>query len=143
MAIGKVSVVYQKDVETLTYDWGRIWMLCTKKEQGSKGMSFGIVDSKPGGSHELHSHAKEAEIIYVVSGTGKLLIKGKVPQRVKPGAMIYVPAGVAHATVNVGKGLLRVIIVYSPVGPEVALRNMEGCKVVPSARRKATGSRVR
>ena len=125
-----VTVTYPEDVETLRYDWGTIQMLCTKQRQGSKSMSFGIVDSKPGGSHALHCHAKETEIIYVVSGKAKLLLENQLPQKLKPGAMIYVPAGAMHATVNIGQGLLRVIIVYSPAGPENMLRQMEGCRVV-------------
>lgn len=130
----EISVVYPKDVETLRYDWGTIRMLSTPTLHGSNSMSFGIVDSKPGGSHELHNHTNESEIIYVVSGQAKLLTENKRPQKLKAGAMLYVPPGARHSTVNIGKGNLRVIIVYSPAGPEVGLRTMHGCRVIPASR---------
>lgn len=126
-----VSVVSPRDVETLAYDWGTIRMLSTPKLHGSRAMSFGIVDSKPGGSHELHNHADSEEIIYIVSGRAKLLLKDQPPCMLKPGDLIHVPAGHYHSTVNVGKGKLQVIIVYSPAGPEIGLRKMHGCRVIP------------
>lgn len=139
----QISVVYPKDVETLRYDWGTIRMLSTPTLHGSNRMSFGIVDSKPGGSHELHNHTDEEEIIYVVSGQAKLLTENKPPQKLKTGAMLYVPPGAKHSTVNIGKGNLRVIIVYSPAGPEVGLRQMQGCRVVPTTRSANTKRKSR
>jgi oxalate decarboxylase/phosphoglucose isomerase-like protein (cupin superfamily) len=49
--------------------------------------------------------------------------------KVGPGASIYIPADVYHSTVNMGGTPMRLIVVYSPAGPERLLREIPGCKV--------------
>ena len=60
------------------------------------------VDFDPGYSAPLHTHPGE-EIIYVLEGTLEYEIGGKVT-RVKPGDVLFVPAGVPHTAKNVGSG---------------------------------------
>ena len=60
------------------------------------------VDFDPGYAAPLHTHPGE-EIIYVLEGTLEYEIGGKVT-RVKPGDVLFVPAGVPHTAKNVGSG---------------------------------------
>ena len=50
---------------------------------------------------------------------------------VRPGASIYIPADIYHSTLNTGWEPLRLLIVYSPAGPERLLRDLPGCRVLP------------
>ena len=54
--------------------------------------------------------------------------------KVGPGSSIYIPADVFHSTVNTGKEPMRLIVVYSPAGPERLLRELPGANVIPAAR---------
>jgi len=131
-ASGKARVVYPEDVEQLSFPWGRIIMLLSEQSPCSRAFSFGVVESTPGGSHELHAHDREEEIIYVVEGDAQLLSQDQSPRPLRQGALVHLPPGVAHATVNVGTGILRLIIVYAPAGPERALASLPGCTILPA-----------
>jgi quercetin dioxygenase-like cupin family protein len=61
------------------------------------------VDFDPGYVSPRHTHPGE-EIIYVLEGTLEYEIAGKPPARVKPGDVLFVPAGTVHAAKNVGSG---------------------------------------
>jgi quercetin dioxygenase-like cupin family protein len=58
------------------------------------------VEFAPGYSSPLHTHPGE-EIIYVLEGELEYEIGGKVT-RVKPGDVLFVPAGTPHLGRNVG-----------------------------------------
>ena len=60
------------------------------------------VDFDPGYVAPRHTHPGE-EIIYVLEGTLEYQIDGK-PITVKPGDVLFVPAGTIHAVKNVGRG---------------------------------------
>jgi quercetin dioxygenase-like cupin family protein len=60
------------------------------------------VDFDPGYVAPRHTHPGE-EIIYVLEGTLEYEIDGK-PATVRPGDVLFVPAGTAHSVKNVGSG---------------------------------------
>jgi quercetin dioxygenase-like cupin family protein len=59
------------------------------------------VDFDPGYAAPRHTHPGE-EIIYVLEGTLEYEIEGQPRARVKPGDVLFVPAGVVHTAKNVG-----------------------------------------
>jgi quercetin dioxygenase-like cupin family protein len=60
------------------------------------------VDFDPGFVAPRHTHPGE-EIIYVLEGTLEYQIAGK-PVTVKPGDVLFVPAGTVHSVKNIGSG---------------------------------------
>ncbi len=131
--IGGGSLVYQDEVETLEFDWGKIWMLSDAQTTGARHLSFGIVESLPGTGHEMHNHPEAEEIIYLVSGECELALDGQAPVRLRPGACVYIPPGVLHYTANAGTGPMITLIAYSPLGPENQLRSSANRCVAPKA----------
>jgi oxalate decarboxylase/phosphoglucose isomerase-like protein (cupin superfamily) len=93
--------------------------------------SFGMVELSQGKGHARHNHPGSEEIIYVVSGEGEQMVDDRPPVKVGPGASIYIPADVYHSTVNTGTETMKLIVVYSPAGPERLLREIPGAKVTP------------
>jgi quercetin dioxygenase-like cupin family protein len=61
------------------------------------------VDFDPGYASPRHTHPGE-EIIYVLEGTLQYEIEGQPRATVKPGDVLFVPAGTIHAAKNVGSG---------------------------------------
>jgi len=59
------------------------------------------VDFDPGEVAPRHTHPGE-EIIYVLEGTLEYRIEGQPPATVKPGDVLFVPAGTIHSVTNVG-----------------------------------------
>lgn len=61
------------------------------------------VDFDEGYAFPKHTHFGE-EIIYVFEGTLEYRIEGKPPVTVKPGDVLFVPAGAVHSVKNIGTG---------------------------------------
>src|SRR5262249_51247716 len=59
------------------------------------------VDIAPGVAFGNHTHPGE-EIIYVLEGTLEYQIEGKPSVTLKPGEVLFIPAGTVHAARNVG-----------------------------------------
>jgi len=59
------------------------------------------VEFDPGYIAPRHTHYGE-EIIYVLEGTLEYYIDGKPPAVVKPGDVLFVPAGTVHSVKNIG-----------------------------------------
>lgn len=59
------------------------------------------VDFDPGYVSPRHTHPGE-EIIYVIEGTLEYEVEGQPTARVKPGDVLFVPAGTIHRGKNVG-----------------------------------------
>ena len=70
---------------------------------------------KPGAQIGLHTHETNSEIIYVLSGTGKVLCDG-VWETLKPGTCHYCPQGHAHSTVNDGTENLETFAIIGEHG---------------------------
>jgi quercetin dioxygenase-like cupin family protein len=59
------------------------------------------VDLEPGAAFGRHTHPGE-EIIYVLAGSIEYQVEGKPPVTLKPGDVLFIPAGTIHAAKNVG-----------------------------------------
>ncbi len=57
---------------------------------------------KPGSSVGLHSHMTSSEVIFILSGEGKVLYDGEM-ESVGPGDCHYCPKGHSHSLLNQGK----------------------------------------
>lgn len=53
----------------------------------------------PGSSIGLHTHETSSEIVYILSGTGKVLYDGGY-ETLGPGSCHYCPKGHAHSLIN-------------------------------------------
>jgi quercetin dioxygenase-like cupin family protein len=69
------------------------------------------VDFDPGYASPRHTHPGE-EIIYVLEGTLEYEIAGQPRRAVKPGDVLFVPAGAIHSAKNVGSGKAAELATY-------------------------------
>jgi quercetin dioxygenase-like cupin family protein len=61
-----------------------------------------IVELDPGVTSSRHTHPGE-EIVYVLDGAPlEYELQGKTPVTLKPGDVLFIPAGTIHAAKNVG-----------------------------------------
>jgi quercetin dioxygenase-like cupin family protein len=74
------------------------------------GSSVRVVQVQPG-PRTPHLHPFSEEVLYVLSGTGTTW-EGDTPSAVRPGDLIVVPTGVAHATVAHGPEALMVVCFF-------------------------------
>ena len=54
-----------------------------------------------------------------------------ITPKVGPGCTIYVPESRFHSTKNTGAAPMQLFVVYSPAGPELALRELPDFRLMP------------
>lgn len=133
------NFVYPTDVDAFGFDWGQLALTVAPEVNGAQKLSAGVVDLPSGQGHSRHNHPGAEEIIFVISGHGQQMVEDPdgvpVTHDVGPGCTIFVPESRFHATLNTGTGPMQLFVVYSPAGPERALRALPDFRIIPKANR--------
>jgi quercetin dioxygenase-like cupin family protein len=69
------------------------------------------VDFAPGVVAPAHKHPGE-EIVYAIEGLLEYRLEGKPPVTLKPGEVLFIPAGTVHSARNVGSGNAAELATY-------------------------------
>ena len=69
------------------------------------------VDFVAGAFAPRHSHPGE-EIVYSIEGVLEYQLDGKAPVTLRPGEVLFIPAGTIHAVKNVGSGNAAELATY-------------------------------
>lgn len=129
--------VYPDEVDNFGFDWGRLALTVGPKVNGAKNFSAGVVFVPPGKGHERHNHPGAEEIIFILEGTGEQMVEDEqgnpVTSKVTAGCSIFIPESRFHSTLNTGEKEMKIFVVYSPVGPEEALRELPDFRIIPSS----------
>jgi oxalate decarboxylase/phosphoglucose isomerase-like protein (cupin superfamily) len=130
--------VQEDEVETLSFDWGKLQWLSEPKVTGAKEFALAVVTIEPGQGHLRHNHPSMEEILYVLEGEGTQMVDigGEQRRKVSAGDLIHLPAGVFHETVNTGNKTLRFLVVFGPTGQEEILRAMPDCTIIPAVKQE-------
>ena len=105
--------IHEREVEAKQLPGRSHKMIIQPGVFGVKSMCFGVADFPPLAHAPAHVHAKEEEILYVLSGAGEMYFNG-TPEPLEPGTCMYVPSGVEHSINNTGTAVLKVAYVFSP-----------------------------
>ena len=128
--------VYPRDVDAFGFDWGRLALTVGPEVNGATTFSGGVVDLPSGKGHTRHNHPGAEEIIFVISGEGEQMVEDEagtpVTAKVSAGCTVFVPASRYHSTLNTGTGPMQLFVVYSPAGPERALRELPDFRIIPA-----------
>jgi uncharacterized RmlC-like cupin family protein len=114
----KRQVVLNGDIPFRQVDWGLTKDLVGPERMGSEMIRLKITEYQPGFTHKLHMHPSQEEVIFVLEGRG-ITETREDKIEIGPGSVVFVPAGVYHATVNLSTTEpLRAVIVKSPPDDE-------------------------
>jgi oxalate decarboxylase/phosphoglucose isomerase-like protein (cupin superfamily) len=126
---------YPQDVTAFGFDWGKLSLTVAPEVNGAGRFSGGVVDLPGGEGHARHNHPGAEEIIFVISGEGEQMVEDEngnpITAKVGPGCTIYVPESRFHSTKNTGHDPMQLFVVYSPAGPELALRELPDFRLLP------------
>lgn len=129
------NFVYPKDVEAFGFDWGELALTVGPDVNSAKQFSGGVVDLPSGQGHTRHNHPGAEEIIFVISGSGEQMVEDEngnpIVETVTKGCTVFVPESRFHSTLNTGSAPMQLFVVYSPAGPELALRDLPDFKLLP------------
>ena len=127
--------VHPRDVSAFGFDWGQLALTVGPEVNGAKKFSGGVVDLPAGQGHARHNHPGAEEIIFVISGNGEQMVEDEagapIVRKVGPGTTVFIPESRFHSTLNTGTGPMQLFVVYSPAGPELALRDLPDFRLLP------------
>lgn len=128
---------YPSDVDNYGFDWGRLALTIGPEVNGAMNFSAGVVFVPPGQGHARHNHPGAEEIIFILKGKGEQMVEDEsgVPhtREVSQGCSIFIPESRFHSTLNTGSDPMEIFVVYSPTGPEKALRDLPDFRIIPKA----------
>jgi oxalate decarboxylase/phosphoglucose isomerase-like protein (cupin superfamily) len=127
--------VHPNQVSAFGFDWGQLALTVGPEVNGAKTLSGGVVDLPAGQGHARHNHPGAEEIIFVISGNGEQMVEDEagvpIVKKVGPGTTVFIPESRFHSTLNSGSGPMQLFVVYSPAGPELALRELSDFRLLP------------
>jgi oxalate decarboxylase/phosphoglucose isomerase-like protein (cupin superfamily) len=136
--VSENNFVHPDQVSAFGFDWGQLSLTVAPEVNGAKLFSGGVVDLPSGQGHTRHNHPGAEEIIFVISGEGEQMVEdpdgNPIVQKVGPGMTVFIPNSRFHSTLNTGAGPMQLFVVYSPAGPELALRDLPDFRLLPPKR---------
>ncbi len=102
--------------DVIRHHAGDIKILVSSAKTGG-AMSMIETATVPGGGPTWHSHSREDEVFYVVSGVAEVRIDNEI-YRCQAGDRVFGPRNIFHTYRNVGDSELKMIITYTPGGFE-------------------------
>ena len=128
--------VYPDDVDNFGFDWGKLALTVGPDVNEARQFSAGVVFVPPGQGHARHNHPGAEEIIFIIKGSGEQMVEDEagnpVTRDVGPGCTVFIPESRFHATQNTGDEPMEIFVVYSPAGPENALRELPDFHIIPA-----------
>jgi quercetin dioxygenase-like cupin family protein len=99
---------------------GKAHVLLDEKVTGSSALALSVVEFPPGLELPRHDHPGSSELLYVLSGGGKVTV-GSEALPFGAETAVALPAGQPHAA-RIGGAATMAIQIYAPAGPEQRYR---------------------
>src|SRR5512140_1491532 len=107
-----VPLIHESDVEELALPGRHLRWLVNADNLGAKFLSVCVIRVAPGGTVKpAHSHPNGEECIYIVRGSGRVMVDGAL-QQVKEGTAVLFPQGSVHMLQNDGDEEMKVICFF-------------------------------
>ena len=109
-----VSVLHESEVEELDLPGRRFRWLVADDRIKAEHCSACVIRIAPGDKvRPAHSHPQGEEVIYIISGTGRVLVEGEVAP-VRAGSTVLFPQGAVHMLHNTGEEEMKVVCFFAP-----------------------------
>ncbi len=109
-----VPLVRENDVEELDLPGRRLRWLVSHESLDATHLSMCVIRVAPGEKvRPAHSHPNGEEVIYIISGSGRVMVDGAVDQ-VEAGTAVLFPQGKVHMLHNTGTGEMKVVCFFAP-----------------------------
>jgi quercetin dioxygenase-like cupin family protein len=109
-----VATIHEDSVESLDLPGRRLRWLVSPETIKANQCSTCVVNLAPGEKvTPAHSHPNGEEVIYIVQGSGRVLVSGEV-SAVRAGMAILFPQGAIHMLHNSGSEEMKVICFFAP-----------------------------
>lgn len=109
-----LPIVDESSIEPLDLPGRQLRWLVTGETTGAKCCTMCVIEVQPGETvRPAHSHPNGEEIIYMIRGSGRVMIEGEV-KPVKAGCAVLFPKGNVHMLQNSGSEPMKVACFFAP-----------------------------
>ena len=109
-----VPTLHENDVEGLDLPGRNLRWLVNAELLGAKHLSACVIKVAPGETvRPAHSHPNGEEVIYIIAGSGRVMIEGEVAP-VREGSVVLFPQGKVHMLQNNGQTEMKVVCFFAP-----------------------------
>ena len=109
-----VPSIHEDDAEELGLPGRQLRWLVSKDAVNANNCSACVIRVAPGEKvTPAHSHPNGEEVIYLITGSGRVLVGSDVSP-VRAGMAILFPQGVVHMLHNTGSEEMKVVCFFSP-----------------------------
>ena len=109
-----VPAIHEDDAEALGLPGRELRWLISSKAVPANHCSTCVIRVPPGEkARPAHSHPNGEEVIYVIRGSGRVLVGGEV-RPVRAGMAVLFPQGVVHMLHNTGSEEMKVVCFFAP-----------------------------
>ena len=109
-----LPIVDEKSIEALDLPGRRLRWVVTKESTNAQHCTMCVIEVQPGQKvRPAHSHPNGEEVIYIVKGSGRVMIDGVI-EPVKEGCAVLFPQGSIHMLQNTGDTEMKVACFFAP-----------------------------
>ena len=109
-----LPVVDENKIEALDLPGRRLRWLVTRDSVNAEHCSMCVIEVEPGQTvRPAHSHPNGEEAIYIMQGSGRVMIEGVV-EPVHAGCAVLFPQGKIHMLQNSGNETMKVACFFAP-----------------------------
>lgn len=110
----KLPIVDENSIEGVDLPGRYLRWLVTQENVNAQHCSMCMIKIAPGETvRPAHSHPNGEEVIYIVEGSGRVMIEGVV-ETVKAGSAVLFPQGKIHMLQNNGAQEMKVVCFFAP-----------------------------
>jgi quercetin dioxygenase-like cupin family protein len=110
----KLPIVDENSVEAIDLPGRRLRWIVTKENTNAQHCTMCVIQVQPGQTvRPAHSHPNGEEVIYIVQGSGRVMIEGVV-EPVHEGCAVLFPRGSVHMLQNTGDTVMKVACFFAP-----------------------------
>ena len=109
-----IPAIHEDDAEELGLPGRRLRWLVSKDAVNATNCSACVIRVAPGEKvTPAHSHPNGEEVIYIMSGSGRVLVGNEV-RAVRQGMAVLFPQGIVHMLHNTSAEEMKVVCFFAP-----------------------------
>ena len=109
-----MTIIHESEVPEVEHPGRFMRWLANEDSLRAKNLSVCVIRVMPGETvRPAHSHPNSEELIYIITGSGKVMIENEVGE-VKAGSAILFEQGKIHMLKNSGDVEMKVICFFAP-----------------------------
>ena len=108
-----MTIVHESDIPEVEHPGRFMRWLANENSLGARNLSVCVIRVMPGETvRPAHSHPNSEELIYIITGSGKVMIEGEVGE-VRTGSAVLFEQGKIHMLKNTGVTEMKVICFFA------------------------------